>query len=171
MDGRIRYIVMPNKRYNYNEEDVYKFLNKGIKRRTVMYTRVPTPEQKIDLQNQIEKLKQWCFMNGSTISARYSDVVSRISFDEGKGFFVMLKEIMDNRVKRVIMTYKDELSHVGYDLFKHIVAKFRTDITVISEVGDANLDLEKAFANEIQDIGVYPRSLSIKKMITSKGDY
>ncbi|MHB1623466.1 MAG: MerR family transcriptional regulator, partial [Cuniculiplasma sp.] len=33
-DGRIRYTVMPNKLYNYNEEDVYKILNKDVKRKT-----------------------------------------------------------------------------------------------------------------------------------------
>ena len=33
-DGRIRYTVMPNKRYDYSEEDVYKILNKDVKRKT-----------------------------------------------------------------------------------------------------------------------------------------
>ena len=41
-DGRIRYMVMPNRMYNYNEEDVYRILNKDIKRRTVIYARVST---------------------------------------------------------------------------------------------------------------------------------
>ena len=57
-DGRIRYIVMPNKMYNYNEEDVYKILNKDVKRKTVIYARVSTPKQKDELQNHIEQMKQ-----------------------------------------------------------------------------------------------------------------
>ena len=32
MNGRIRYTVMPNKMYDYSEEDVYKILNKDVKR-------------------------------------------------------------------------------------------------------------------------------------------
>ena len=32
-NGRIRYTVMPNKRYDYSEEDVYKILNKDVKRK------------------------------------------------------------------------------------------------------------------------------------------
>ena len=36
-DGRIRYTVMPNKRYDYSEEDVYKILNKDVKRKTVLH--------------------------------------------------------------------------------------------------------------------------------------
>ena len=85
-DGRIRYTVMPNRMYNYKEEDVYKILNKDVKRKTVIYAHVSTSKQKNDLQNQIEQLKQWCFMNGNTISAIYSDMASGISFDKRRGF-------------------------------------------------------------------------------------
>ena len=56
-DGRIRYTVMPNRMYNYNEEDVYKILNKDVKRKTVIYARVSTGRQKNDLQNRIEQMK------------------------------------------------------------------------------------------------------------------
>ena len=42
---------MPNKRYDYSEEDVYKLLNKDVKRKTVLYARFSTSKQKNDLQN------------------------------------------------------------------------------------------------------------------------
>jgi putative resolvase len=48
--GRISYTVMPNRRYNYSEEDVYKILNKDVKRK-ILYARVSTEKQKPDLQN------------------------------------------------------------------------------------------------------------------------
>ena len=56
-DGRIRYTVILNKMYNYNEEDVYKILNKDVKRKTVIYARVSTGRQKNYLQNRIEQMK------------------------------------------------------------------------------------------------------------------
>ena len=56
-DGRIRYIVMQNKMHNYNEEDVYKILNKDVKRKTVIYARVSTSRQKNYLQNRREQMK------------------------------------------------------------------------------------------------------------------
>lgn len=34
--GKIRYTVMPNGMYNYSDEDVYKILNKDVKRKTVI---------------------------------------------------------------------------------------------------------------------------------------
>ena len=48
---------MPNRMYNYNEEDVYKILNKDVKRKTVIYAQVSTGRQKNDLQNRIEQMK------------------------------------------------------------------------------------------------------------------
>ena len=44
----IRVNVLPNGRYDYNEEDVYKFLNKGVNRKTYIYARVSTSKQKKD---------------------------------------------------------------------------------------------------------------------------
>jgi predicted site-specific integrase-resolvase len=56
--GKIRYTVMPNGYYDYNDEDVYKLLNRDVKRKTVIYARVSTLKQKNDLENQIDQLKQ-----------------------------------------------------------------------------------------------------------------
>ena len=125
-DGRIRYMVMPNRMYNYNEEDVYKILNKDIKRKTVIYARVSTSRQKNDLQNQIQQLKQWCFMNGYTINAIYSDIASGISFEKRKGFFEMLDEIMNHRVEKVMLTYRDLLSRVGFEEIVSLLHRYST---------------------------------------------
>jgi Predicted site-specific integrase-resolvase len=84
--GKIRNTVMPNGYYEYKDEDVYKLLNRDVKRKTVIYARVSTNKQKNDLYNQIDQLKQWCFMNGYTINAIYSDIASGIFFENRKGF-------------------------------------------------------------------------------------
>ncbi|WP_337860399.1 IS607 family transposase, partial [Ferroplasma sp.] len=136
---RIHYTVMPNKRYNYNEEDVYRLLNKDVKRKTVLYARVSSPKQKTDIQNQIDQMKQSCFMNGYTINAIYSDIASGISFEKRKGFFEMLDQIMDNKIEKVIVTYKNRLSRSEFELLNYIFKKYRTEIIVISEVGNTQL--------------------------------
>ena len=147
-NGNIRYTVLPNKSYDYNGEDVYKLLNKDVKRKTVLYARVSTGKQKKDLEEQIEQLKQWCFMNGYTINAIYSDAASGISFEKRKGFFGMLDEVINYRVDKVVLTYKDRLSRTGFELFKHLFQKFGTEITVISEIGNTKLDSEE-FSDDI----------------------
>ena len=86
-EGIIKVDVLPNGRYEYDEESVYAFLNKDVKRKTYIYARVSTSKQKHDLDNQIELLKQFCFTNGYVISGIYTDVASGISFEKRHQFF------------------------------------------------------------------------------------
>ncbi len=93
-----------------------------LREKTVIYAGVST-KQKNDLNNQMEQLKQWCFLNGYTINAIYSDISSGISFDKRKGFFEMLDEIINYRVEEVIITYRDRLSRVGSEeIFEDIIS-------------------------------------------------
>ena len=161
--GKIRFTVMPNGFYDYNDEDVYKLLNRDVKRKTVIYARVSTVKQRNDLENQIQQLKQWCFMNGYTINAIYSDIASGISFDKRKGLFEMIDEIIDYKVEKVIITYKDRLSRSGFDLFKHLFEKFGTEIVVISEAGNQKLDSEEIFNDITSMIHSYSMKLYSKR--------
>ena len=45
----------------------------------------------------------------------------------------------------MVITYKDRLSRVGFELFKHLFGRFGTEIVVISEVGNAKLDSGEVF--------------------------
>jgi len=164
--GKIRFTVMPNGYYDYNDEDVYKLLNRDLKRKTVIYARVSTNKQKNDLENQIDQLKQWCFMNGYTINAIYSDISSGISFEKRKGFFEMLDEILNYKVEKVVITYKDRLSRVGFELYKYLFQRFGTEIVVVSEVGNPKLDSEEVF----EDITSMLHSYSMK-MYSKMGNH
>ena len=155
LTGKIRFTVMPNGFYDYNDEDIYKLLNKDVKRKTVIYARVSAIKQKNDLNNQIGQLKQWCFMNGYTINAIYSDIASGISFEKRKGFFDMLDEIINYRVEKVIITYRDRLSRIGFDLFKNLFEKFGAEIVVVSDVGNQKLDSEEIFEDIISLLHCY----------------
>ena len=55
--GVIKVRLLPNKYYDYDEESVYKMLNKGVVRQNVIYARVSTAKQKQYLENQIEIIK------------------------------------------------------------------------------------------------------------------
>ena len=161
--GKIRFTVMPNGFYDYNDEDIYKLLNKDVKRKTVIYARVSTIKQKNDLNNQLEQLKQWCFMNGYTINAIYSDIASGISFDKRKGFFEMLDEIINYKVEKVVIAYRDRLSRIGFDLFKNLFEKFGTEIVVISDIGSTKLDSEEIFEDIISMLHCYSMKMYSKR--------
>lgn len=164
-DGTIKGTLLPNGRYDYNEESVYKFLNKDVKRKTYIYARVSTSNQKKDLENQIEMLKQFCFSRGYTIDGVYKDIASGISFENRNDFFSMLDDIIAGKVSKVIISYKDRLSRVGFDLFRHLFLRFNCEIVVMSEIGSTKLDSEEIFEEIISLLRCYSMKLYSKRRV------
>ena len=136
-----------------------------MKRKTYIYARVSTSKQKPDLNNQIELLKQFCFTNGYTISGIYSDIASGISFEKRNDFFKMLDDIIDNKVERVVITYKDRLSRIGFDLFYRLFQKYNCEIVIMSEVGSEKLDRQEIFEEIVSLLHCYSMKFYSKRKI------
>ena len=161
--GLIKVNILPNGRYDYDKDSVYKLFNKGVERKTYIYARVSTPKQKADLENQIQMLKQFCFSNGYCISRVFSDIASGISFEKRKDFFKMLDDVIAGKVERVVVTYKDRLSRIGFELFYHLFKKYNCEIVVMSEVGSEKLDSEEIFEEIISLLHCYSMKLYSKR--------
>lgn len=162
-EGLIKVNILPNGRYDYDKDSVYKLFNKGVERKTYIYARVSTPKQKADLENQIQMLKQFCFSNGYCISRVFSDIASGISFEKRKDFFKMLDDVIAGKVERIVITYKDRLSRVGFELFYHLFKKYNCEIIVMSEVGSEKLDSEEIFEEIISLLHCYSIKLYSKR--------
>jgi len=168
-EGIIKITVLPNGRYNYDSEFVYAFLNKDVQRKTVIYARVSTSKQKKELQNQLDLLKNYAIMNGFQIGAVYQDIANGISFEKHKEFFEMLDSIISGQIATVLITYKDRLSRVGFELFSHLFQQFGCKIIVISEVGSPQLDSQEVFEEIVSLLHCYSMKLySAKKRKTIK---
>lgn len=164
-EGKIKATELPTGRYDYDEESIYKFLNKNVQRKTVLYCRVSTAKQKKDLMNQEELLKQFCFSNGLTINAIYKDIASGIDFENRKDFFAMLDEIIAGKIDTVVITYKDRLSRIGFNLFTHLFEKYNCKIIVMSEIGSTKLDSEEIFEEIISLLHCYSMKLYSKRRV------
>ena len=158
-EEKIKVTVKGNGRYDYDADSVYKMLNKDIERKTYLYARVSTPNQRKDLENQIALLKNYCFQNGYIINGIYQDIASGISFKNREQFFAMLDDVLAGKVNRVIITYKDRLSRVGFELFTYLFRKYGCEITVISEVGSEKLDSQEIFEEIISLLHCYSMKL------------
>lgn len=161
--GKLKAKLLDNGYYDYEEKSVYDFLNKDINRKTVIYARVSTKKQKNDLKNQIELLKNFCFQNGYTINEVYSDIASGITFENRIDLFKLVDEIINNKIEKVIITYKDRLSGTGFDFFKTLFNKFGCEIIVISEVGSNKLDREEIFEEIISLLHCYSMKMYSKR--------
>lgn len=176
-NGVIKVTVKGNGRYDYDADSVYRMLNKDIERKTYVYARVSTSKQKADLENQINLLKTFCFQNGYVINGIFQDVASGISFDKRTQFFEMLDDIIAGKVNKVVITYKDRLSRVGFELFSYLFKKYGCEIIVMSEVGSEKLDSQEIFEEIISLLHCYSMKLysnrkkkQIKEILESKDD-
>lgn len=165
-EGRVKVTVKGNGQYDYDSDSVYKLLNKDIERKTYIYARVSTAKQKKDLDNQVQLLKTFCFQNGYVLNGVYQDIASGISFEKRTQFFELLDEVLVGKVKRVIVTYKDRLSRVGFELFSYLFAKHGCEIVVLSELGSTELDSEEVFDDVVHLLDSY--SLNVNKKNINK---
>lgn len=153
--GKIKVTRLPNGQYDYDDASVYGFINKSYVRKTYIYARVSTGKQKYDLDNQIELLRQFCGTNGYQISGIFSDIASGVSFEKHKDFFAMLDDVIDGKVERIVIAYKDRLSRVGFDLFRHLFKHYNCEIVVMSDVGSEKLDSQEIFEEIISLLHCY----------------
>jgi len=163
--GIIGITVMPNKHYDYHDADVFRMFNKGVERKTYLYARVSTAKQKADLDNQIEMLKQFCYSNGYRVSKIFSDVASGISFEKRQGFFQMLDDVVSGKVERLVITYKDRLSRVGFELFHYLFKKYHCEIIVMSDMGSEKLDSQEIPEEIISLLHCYSMKLYSKRRV------
>ena len=156
---KVKVTIKGNGRYDYDTDSVYKMLNKDTERKTYLYARVSTNKQKKDLENQILLLKNFCFQNGYVINGIFQDIASGISFNKRNQFFEMLDDILAGKVNKVIITYKDRLSRVGFELFSYLFKKYGCEIIVINEVGSEKLDSQEIFEEIISLLHCYSMKL------------
>lgn len=157
--GKIRITKLENGLNDYSDEDVYRLANKSRERISVIYSRVSTSKQKNDLRNQKEMLLNFCINAGIPIGRSFEDVASGISFEKRKDFFKMLDLILAYKVDKVVIAYKDRLSRVGFELFKHLFAKFGTEIIVVSSIGSEKLDAREIFEEIVSLLHCYSMKL------------
>lgn len=162
-EGLVKVTVKGNGQYDYDADSVYQVLNKDVERKTYVYARVSTSKQKPDLENQVQLLKTFCFQNGYVLNGVYQDVASGIGFEKRSQFFELLDEVLAGKVKRVVITYKDRLSRVGFELFSHLFAKYGCELIVISEVGSMKLDSEEIFEDIVSLLNCYSMKLDSKR--------
>lgn len=162
-NGTLKAIKMPNGYYDFDDNTVYSLLNKDLPRKNYIYARVSTYKQKNNLKNQIELLKNFCFQNGININGIYQDIASGINFEKRNEFFQLLDEILDYKVNKIIISYKDRLSRIGFNLFYYLFQKFGTKIIVISEIGNEKLDSEEIFEEIVTLLHCYSMKLYSKR--------
>ena len=133
-DGILKANRTPTDRRYYTYDQYLQF--KGIKtendvRDVVIYARVSTKNQKDDLQNQVEFLKQFCNAKGMIVNQCIEDFGSGLNYNRKK-WNQLLDEVMENKIKTIVISSKDRFIRFGYDWFEKFCMKFHTTILVVN---------------------------------------
>ena len=133
-DGILKANRTPTDRRYYTYEQYLQF--KGIKtendvRDVVIYARVSTKNQKDDLQNQVEFLKQFCNAKGMIVNQCIEDYGSGLNYNRKK-WNQLLDEVMENKIKTIVISSKDRFIRFGYDWFEKFCEKFNTRIIIVN---------------------------------------
>lgn len=147
-EGTLKANRTPTDRRYYTYDQYLQF--KGINtvednREIVIYARVSTRNQKDDLKNQVEFLKTFCNSKGMIVSQCIEDFGSGLNYNRKK-WNQLLNEVMENKIKTIVISNKDRFIRFGYDWFEKFCEKFHTSIIVVNN--------ETLFPNEelVQDI-------------------
>lgn len=124
----------PTDRRYYTYDQYLQF--KGIQKENdirdiVIYARVSTKNQKDDLYNQVEFLKQFTNARGMIVNQCIEDFGSGLNYNRKK-WNILLEQVMEQKIKTIIISSKDRFIRFGYDWFEKFCAKFNTTILVVN---------------------------------------
>lgn len=119
--------------YTYTQYLSYKGLITSTEsnKQNVIYARVSTRNQKDDLVNQVQFLKQYCNAKGMIISKCIEDYGSGLNYNR-KQWNLLLDSVMNNEIETIIISHKDRFIRFGYTWFERLCNKFGTTILVVN---------------------------------------
>lgn len=117
--------------YTYDQYLEYKGIKQQFDRKTVIYTRVSTNNQKDDLKNQIVFLQQFTNAKGIIVDEIIEDIGSGLNYNRKK-WNKLIDRCMKNEIDTIIVTNKDRFIRFGYEWFEKFLAKFDVKIIVVN---------------------------------------
>ena len=133
-EGILKANRTPTDRRYYTYDQYLQF--KGIKtekdnRQTVIYARVSTRNQKEDLQNQVTFLRQFCNAKGMIVDQCIEEYGSGLNYNRKK-WNQLLEEVMEQKIKTIVVTHQDRFIRFGYEWFERFCEKFHTTIVIVN---------------------------------------
>lgn len=117
-----KYLGLENRKENKLEKDSKK---------TIIYARVSSRDQKKDLDTQIQLLSLFATSKGFQFEI-FSEIFSGMNFKRPK-FNQLLEMVENGEVERIIINHKDRLLRFGYDMFEKICKLNNVEILVLDE--------------------------------------
>ncbi|MBW4669632.1 MAG: IS607 family transposase [Cyanomargarita calcarea GSE-NOS-MK-12-04C] len=164
-----------NQRY-YTEEDIANALNieQPLKQgKIVVYYRVSTHVQKVDLEHQRLALETYALNAGIAVDEWVKDLGSGLNFKR-KNFLALMKQVRMGEISHIIVAYKDRLCRFGFEFLEEFCSWYSCKITVVNQLSlsphqelvEDLLAIIHCFSSRLYSLRKY--KTEIKKMIESE---
>ena len=130
--GKLKAHRTPTNRRYYTYEQYQKYMGiTNSSKKTVIYTRVSTSNQKDDLKKQVEFLKQYVNAKGIIVDTVIEDYGSGLNYNR-KQWNKLIDECMTNEIGTIIITHKDRFIRFGFDWFEKFLNKFGVKFIIVN---------------------------------------
>jgi len=135
--GQLKFKKVNEVYFYWLEENIETDAN----RYNVIYCRVSNTKQKDDLDKQEQVLKEYVISNGYKVDYVFKDIASGMN-ESRKDLNELIKLVVENKVNKVFISYKDRLTRFGYNYFEYIFKMFGTEIEVVNLTKEENFQTE-----------------------------
>lgn len=130
-EGKLKAYRTPTDRRYYTHKQYVDYMGDSNSKngKTVIYTRVSTSNQKDDLNNQVEFLKQFANARGIIVDEIFEDIGSGLNYNRKK-WNKLIEDCMLGLIKTIIVAHKDRFIRFGYDWFERFLKSNGVEIIV-----------------------------------------
>jgi predicted site-specific integrase-resolvase len=142
-EGTIKTMSTHKGRHIYDDDSVYAFIglkNKKTERINVIYARTSNPPKKY-LDEQEQRIINYCTCNGIIISKSFTDIKSGMNFNRD-GLNQLIELIVKGEIELIIIENKDRLCRFGFELFEIFCKFYKTKILVINNLSEKSYEQE-----------------------------
>ena len=147
--------ISPGGTRRYNQDKILQITGKELpeiekdERITIAYARVSSHDQKADLQRQAQVLELYCAEHGYKYEL-ITDLGSGMNYYK-KGLTTLIHKILENNVRRLILTHKDRLLRFGAELIFSICEAKGVEVVILNK-GEEKASFEEDLANDVLEI-------------------
>lgn len=147
--------ISPGGTRRYNSDTIMRISGKELPqiekddRVTIAYARVSSQDQKEDLKRQAQVLELYCAEHGYKYEL-ITDLGSGMNYYK-KGLTALISRILDDGVKRLVLTHKDRLLRFGAELIFSICEAKGVEVVIVNR-GEEEASFEEDLAKDVLEI-------------------
>jgi len=132
-EGILKAYRTPSDRRYYTHKQYVDYIGDGNSKhgKTIIYTRVSTTNQKDDLANQVEFLKQYANSKGIIVDEIFEDIGSGLNYNRKK-WNKLIEDCMLGLIKTILVAHKDRFIRFGYEWFERFLKSNGVEIIVVN---------------------------------------